>query len=60
MPVAVGRHSTRNKCGSWRYADAAVVGSAIVAEIERLSSSPRLPGAIGEFARGLLGNRTAQ
>lgn len=38
----------------WRYADAAVVGSAIVAEIERLEGSPELVKATGEFTRKLL------
>ena len=36
-----------------RYADAVVVGSAIVAEMERLGGAPDLAQKIGEFARGL-------
>jgi tryptophan synthase alpha chain len=57
LPVAVGFgiSNAAQVAGVWRYADAAVVGSAIVAEIERLSSTPDLPTAIGEFARTLLG-----
>jgi len=33
-----------------RYADAAVVGSAIVAEIERLESEPDLVKRVGQLA----------
>jgi len=36
-----------------RYADAVVVGSAIVAEMERLTAEPDLAKRIGEFARAL-------
>jgi tryptophan synthase alpha chain len=36
-----------------RYADAAVVGSAIVAEMERLGNAPDVAQKIGEFARAL-------
>jgi tryptophan synthase alpha subunit len=38
----------------WRFADAAVVGSAIVREIEKLAGSPDLVSRVGEFARFLL------
>ena len=38
----------------WRFADAAVVGSAIINEIEKLAGSPDLVDRIGEFARSLL------
>ena len=38
----------------WRFADAAVVGSAIVREIERIDSSPELVKRVGEFARSLV------
>jgi tryptophan synthase alpha chain len=57
LPVAVGFgiSNAAQVAEVWRYADAAVVGSAIVAEIERLFPSPDLPTAIGEFARHLLG-----
>ena len=36
-----------------RYADAVVVGSAIVAEMERLGGASDLARRIGEFTRGL-------
>jgi len=35
------------------YADAVVVGSAIVAEMERLGTAPDVAQKIGEFARAL-------
>jgi tryptophan synthase alpha chain len=56
LPVAVGFGiSTRQQVADvWRYADAAVVGSAIVAEIERRGDEPDLVAQIGQFARGLL------
>ena len=56
LPVAVGFGiSTRAQVAEvWRYADAAVVGSAIVAEIERHASAPDLVVRIGAFARSLL------
>jgi tryptophan synthase alpha subunit len=38
----------------WRFADAAVVGSAIVREIENLRNSPDLVKRVGEFARSLV------
>ena len=56
LPVAVGFgiSDARQVAEVWRYADAAVVGSAIVAEIERLAGAPDLVGRVGAFARGLL------
>ncbi|MGH9900802.1 MAG: tryptophan synthase subunit alpha [Pyrinomonadaceae bacterium] len=56
LPVAVGFGiSNREQVAEvWRYADAAVVGSAIVAEIERYADDPHLVRRIGEFARALL------
>lgn len=56
LPVAVGFGiSTREQVADvWRFADAAVVGSAIVSEIEKRGDAPRLAAQIGEFARGLL------
>jgi tryptophan synthase alpha chain len=56
LPVAVGFGiSTREQVAEvWRYADAAVVGSAIVAEIERHAGAPDLVPRIGAFARALL------
>src|SRR5436309_7717663 len=56
LPVAVGFGvSTAAQVREvWRFADAAVVGSAIVREIERLSGEGDLVDRIGEFARSLL------
>ena len=56
LPVAVGFGiSTPEQVRSvWRFADAAVVGSAIVSEIERLSGESNLVNRIGEFARSLV------
>ncbi|HKR02888.1 MAG TPA: tryptophan synthase subunit alpha [Pyrinomonadaceae bacterium] len=56
LPVAVGFgiSNSRQVAETWRYADAAVVGSALVAEIERLGGEPDLVKRTGEFARGLL------
>jgi len=56
LPVAVGFGvSTAEQVREiWRFADAAVVGSAIVREIEKLTGSPNLVSRIGEFARSLL------
>ena len=56
LPVAVGFGiSTAEQVRSvWRFADAAVVGSAIVREIEKLRNSPDLVKRIGEFTRSLV------
>jgi len=56
LPVAVGFgiSSAAQVADVWRYADAAVVGSAIVAEIERLRDSPRVAQRIAAFARQLI------
>lgn len=56
LPVAVGFGiSSREQVAAvWRYADAAVVGSAIVAEIEKLAGAPDLVACVGAFARSLL------
>jgi tryptophan synthase alpha chain len=56
LPVAVGfgiSNADQVKA-TWAYADAAVVGSAIVMEVERLSGSANLVQKVGEFARGLV------
>ena len=55
LPVAVGFGiSTSEQVRTvWRFADAAVVGSAIVREIERLSGEDNLVNRIGEFAASL-------
>ena len=56
LPVAVGFGvSTAEQVREvWRFADAAVVGSAIVNQIEELANFPDLVSRIGEFARSLL------
>jgi tryptophan synthase alpha chain len=56
LPVAVGFgiSNAQQVADVWRYADAAVVGSAIVAEIERLGAASDLARTVGEFARKLL------
>ncbi len=56
LPVAVGFgvSSAAQVTEVFRYADAAVVGSAIVAEIERLAGSPDIVQRIGDFTRALL------
>lgn len=56
LPIALGfgvstREQVQEVC---RYADAAVVGSAIVAKIESLSGTPDLVKHIGNFVQGLL------
>lgn len=65
LPVAVGFGiSTRKQVEEvWGYADAAVVGSAIVAEIERSIPSGDPVVRVTEFVRGLLprvANRTVE
>jgi len=59
LPVAVGFGiSTAQQLRQvWRFADAAVVGSAIVSEIERLKTAPDLVQRIGKFARSLLATK---
>jgi tryptophan synthase alpha chain len=56
LPVAVGFGiSTAEQVRAvWRFADAAVVGSAIVREIENLDKSPDLVKRVSEFARSLI------
>src|SRR5438552_15313039 len=56
LPVAVGFGiSTPEQVRQvWRFADAAVIGSALVRQIEKLSGSPELVDRIGEFARSFL------
>jgi tryptophan synthase alpha chain len=56
LPVAVGFGiSTREQVADvWRYADAAVVGSALVAEIEKHAGRTDLIAHVGEFARALI------
>ncbi|PYL70801.1 MAG: tryptophan synthase subunit alpha [Verrucomicrobia bacterium] len=56
LPVAVGFgiSSPEQVRAVWRFADAAVIGSAIVTRIEKLGNSPDLVKRIGEFARSLV------
>lgn len=55
LPVAVGFgiSNAAQVADVHRYADAVVVGSAIVAEMERLGGSPDLVEGIGKFLTGL-------
>lgn len=56
LPIAVGFGiSTRHQIEDvWNYADAAVVGSAIVAEIERSLTEANTVQRVTDFVRGLL------
>jgi len=55
LPIAVGFgiSTPEHVIGVWRFADAAVVGSALVAEIERHSNRVELVTAVGKLARNL-------
>ena len=55
LPIAVGFgiSNVAQVRDVQRYADAVVVGSAIVAEMERLGDAPDVAKKIGEFARAL-------
>ena len=56
LPVAVGFGiSTAEQVRQvWNFADAAVIGSAIVREIEKFAGFPDLVNRVGQFARSLL------
>jgi tryptophan synthase alpha chain len=56
LPIAVGFGiSTANQVRQvWRFADAAVIGSALVSRVEELAGSSDLVARVGEFARSLL------
>jgi tryptophan synthase alpha chain len=56
LPVAVGFgiSTAAQVADVWAYADAAVVGSALVSEIEKLGGGPGLVARVGAFARSLL------
>jgi tryptophan synthase alpha chain len=56
LPVAVGFGiSTAEQVRAvWRFADAAVVGSAIVRQIEKIGNSQDLVKRVGDFARSLV------
>jgi tryptophan synthase alpha chain len=55
LPVVVGFGISTNEQVKevWRFADAAVIGSAIVSEIERLNGAADLVSRVGDFARSL-------
>ncbi len=57
LPVAVGFGISRPEQvrAIWEVADGAVVGSAIVAQIEKEAEAPDLPTRIGAFCRWLTG-----
>ena len=59
LPVAVGFgiSSPEQIRAVWRFADAAVVGSAIVKQIEKFSGEEDLVRRIGQFARSLVSHR---
>jgi tryptophan synthase alpha chain len=59
LPVAVGFGiSTPEQVQQvWQFADAAVIGSAIVRQIERFTNAPDLVKRVGEFARSLISQR---
>jgi tryptophan synthase alpha chain len=56
LPVAVGFgiSTAAQVAAVWAYADAAVVGSALVSEVEKHAGSPDLVARVGAFARSLL------
>jgi tryptophan synthase alpha chain len=57
LPIAVGFgvSTPEHVADVWRYADAVVVGSAIVSEIERAGTSSDIVSRVGQFARQLIG-----
>jgi tryptophan synthase alpha chain len=59
LPIAVGFGISRPEHvrETWQYADAAVVGSALVQEVERNLGRPDLVERVGRFARWLRGER---
>lgn len=56
LPVAVGFgiSTAEQVAKTWGYADAAVVGSAIVSEIERCAGAQDIVQRVGQFARALV------
>jgi tryptophan synthase alpha chain len=54
VAVGFGISTTEKVRAVWRFGDAAVVGGAIVKQIEKLGDSPDLVKRIGEFARSLV------
>ena len=61
LPIAVGFgiSTAEHVRQVWRFADAAVIGSAIVRRIEELDGAADLVPRLGEFARSLLKSRLA-
>lgn len=61
LPVAVGFgiSNAQQVAETWRYADAAIVGSALVAEIEGLKGANDLVRRVGEFTKKLIPERQA-
>jgi tryptophan synthase alpha chain len=59
LPVAVGFGISRPEQvrSVWEISDGAVVGSAIVAEMEKIADAGRMPAGVGEFCRWLTGSR---
>ena len=57
LPVAVGFGISRPEQvrAIWKVADGAVVGSAIVAQVEKEAGAPDLPARVGSFCRWLTG-----
>jgi tryptophan synthase alpha chain len=56
LPIAVGFgiSTAEQVAETWKYADAAVVGSAIVREIEKFGNDENLVEKVEEFTRNLL------
>jgi tryptophan synthase alpha chain len=59
LPVAVGFgiSTAEHVRQVWRFADAAVIGSALVRQIEGLAGSPDLVSRVGAFTRSLFESR---
>ena len=62
LPIAVGFGISQPEHvrSVWEVADGAVVGSAIVAEIERLQNSPGMVAQVGAFCRWLIEGTSCQ
>lgn len=62
LPIAVGFGVSKREHVEevWNFADAAVVGSAIVETIERYASDPCMPEKVAEFVAQLLPPRSAR
>lgn len=60
LPIAVGFgiSSAEQVAKTLSYADAAIVGSAIVAQIEQLSGQPDMVKRVGQFTRSLIPSET--